>query len=45
MISEKMANLNQALEMLGQGMLGIFVVLGLIALMVVAMQKFDNRKK
>ncbi len=45
MISEKMANLNQTLEMLGQGMLGIFVVLGLIALMVVAMQKFDNRKK
>ena len=45
MLSEKMANLNQALEMLGQGILGIFVVLGLIALMVVAMQKFDNRKK
>ena len=38
-------NLIQALEMLGQGMLGIFVVLGLIALMVILMQKLDNRKK
>ena len=44
MISEKMANLNQALEMLGQGMLGIFVVLGLIALMVVVMQKLGGKK-
>jgi hypothetical protein len=35
----------QALEMMGQGMLGIFVVLGLIALLVVLMQKLDNRKK
>ena len=33
------ANLIQALEMLGQGMLGIFVVLGIIALLVVLMQK------
>lgn len=33
-----------ALEMLGQGMLGIFVVLGLIALMVVLMQKFGGKK-
>lgn len=45
MINATMESLNQALEMLGQGMLGIFVVLGLIALMVVAMQKLDNRKK
>ena len=34
-----------ALEMLGQGMLGIFVVLGLIALLVILMQKMDGRKK
>ncbi len=37
-------NLFQALEMLGQGMLGIFVVLGLIALLVVLMQKLDGKK-
>lgn len=34
----------QALEMLGQGMLGIFVVLGIIALMVVFLGKLDNKK-
>ncbi len=34
-----------ALEMLGQGMLGIFVVLGLIAALVALLQKLDNRKK
>lgn len=38
------SNLIQALEMLGQGMLGIFVVLGLIALMVVLMQKLGGGK-
>ncbi len=38
-------NMIHALEMLGQGMLGIFVVLGLIAGLVALMQKFDNRKK
>ena len=38
------ANLVQALEMLGQGMLGIFVVLGIIALLVVLMQKLDGKK-
>lgn len=38
-------NLIFALEMLGQGMLGIFVVLGLIALMVVVLRKLDERKK
>lgn len=32
-------NLIHAFEMLGQGMLGIFVVLGVIALLVVLMQK------
>lgn len=38
-------NMEQALEMMGQGMLGIFVVLGVIALLVALMQKIDNRKK
>lgn len=38
-------NLIHALEMLGQGMLGIFVVLGLIALLVVLMQKLDGEGK
>lgn len=37
-------NIIFALEMLGQGMLGIFVVLGLIALMVVVMQKLGGKK-
>lgn len=37
-------NLIQALEMLGQGILGIFVVLGIIALLVVLMQKLDSKK-
>ena len=37
-------NLMQALEMLGQGMLGIFVVLGLIALLVVLLGKLDGKK-
>lgn len=40
-----MENIRQALEMMGQGMLGIFVVLGMIALLVALMQKLDNRKK
>lgn len=34
----------QALEMLAQGMLGIFVVLGLIALVVVLLQKWDGKR-
>lgn len=34
----------QAFAMLGQGMLGIFVVLGVIALMVLLMQKLDGKK-
>ena len=38
-------NLIRALEMLGQGMLGIFVVLGLIALGVFLLQKLDGKKK
>lgn len=40
-----MTNMLAALEMMGQGMLGIFVVLGSIALLVALMQKLDNRKK
>jgi Na+-transporting methylmalonyl-CoA/oxaloacetate decarboxylase gamma subunit len=35
----------QALDLMVQGMIGIFVVLGVIALLVVIMQKLDNRKK
>ena len=38
------ADLLQALEMLGQGMLGIFVVLGVIALLVVLMGKLGGGK-
>ena len=37
-------NLIRALDMLGQGMLGIFVVLGLIALLVVLLGKMDGKK-
>ena len=40
-----MDNVVQALEMMGQGMLGIFVVLGVISLLVALMQKLDNRRK
>lgn len=40
-----MENMTQAVEMMGQGMLGIFVVLGVIALLVALMQRLDNRKK
>ena len=34
----------QAFAMLGQGMLGIFVLLGVIALLVLLMQKLDGKK-
>ena len=34
-----------ALEMLGQGMLGIFVVLGIIAILVWGMGKLESKKK
>ena len=37
-------NLSQAFMLLAQGMAGIFVVLGVIALLVTIMQKLDNRK-
>lgn len=39
-----MANLGPALEMMLQGMTGIFVVLGIIALVVALLKKLDNRK-
>ena len=38
-------NIMMALEMMGQGMLGIFVVLGIIALLVVLIQKIDSGRK
>ena len=40
-----MENIGLALEMMGQGMLGIFVVLGIIALIVLAMGKMGGKKK
>ncbi len=38
-------NLNMALELMGQGMAGIFAVLGIIALLVVAVQRLDGKDK
>ena len=38
-------NIVPALEMMGQGMMGIFVVLGIIALVVKALQAMDTKKK
>ena len=38
-------NLNMALELMGQGMAGIFAVLGIIALLVVAVQRLDRKAK
>ena len=38
-------NLSGAVQILGQGMASIFVVLGVIALVVAALKKLDNRKK
>ena len=38
-------NLNMALELMGQGMAGIFAVLGIIALLVVAVQRLDGQGK
>lgn len=37
--------ISPALEMMGQGMAGIFLVLILIALIVALMKKLDNPKK
>lgn len=38
-------NVVPALEMMVQGMLGIFVVLGIIALVVAFLKKLDNPRK
>ena len=38
-------NLIMALELMGQGMAGIFAVLGIIALLVVAVQRLDGKGK
>ena len=38
-------NLNMALELMGQGMAGIFAVLGIIALLVFAVQRRDRKDK
>ena len=38
-------NLNMALELMGQGMAGIFAVLGIIALLVVSVQRLDRKGK
>lgn len=40
-----MTKIGPALEMLVQGMLGIFVVLGIIALFVAFLKKLDNPKR
>ena len=40
-----MSSMTQALQLLVQGMAGIFVVLGAIALLVVLMQRLDNGKR
>ena len=40
-----MDNIMQSLEMLAQGMIGIFVVLGVIAILVWAMGKLESKKK
>lgn len=37
-------DMTQAIMLLGQGMAGIFVVMGIIALFVVLLQKMDQRK-
>lgn len=38
-------NLNMALELMGQGMAGIFAVLGIISLLVVSVQQLDRKDK
>ena len=38
-------NMIMALEMLAQGMIGIFVVLGIIAILVLLMGKMGSKKK
>ena len=45
MSHEMIQNLQGAVAMLLQGMIGIFVVLGIIALIVLAMGKMGGKKK
>ncbi len=45
MSPEMYANLMEALGIMGKGMLGIFVVMVLIALIVYAMTRLGNREK
>lgn len=45
MMDKIMDKIMPALSMMGQGMLGIFVVLGVIALLVSLMKKLDNPRK
>ena len=45
MSAEVLANLSSAVGMLLQGMIGIFVVLGIIAILVVFMGKMGSKKK
>ena len=45
MMTELSYNLEQALLLLGQGMAGIFAVLGIIALAVAIMQRIDQNSK
>lgn len=45
MSAEMIQNLEAAAGMLFQGMVGIFVVLGIIALIVLAMGKMESGKK
>ncbi len=45
MSQEMILNLEGAVAMLLQGMIGIFVVLGIIALIVLAMGKMGGKKK
>ena len=45
-VADSMAeNMTGAVQILGQGMASIFVVLGLIAVVVAALKKLDSKKK
>ncbi|MCI8385503.1 MAG: sodium pump decarboxylase gamma subunit [Acutalibacter sp.] len=39
-----MDNVNQALDIMGKGMLGIFVVIGLIAIIVTVLSRLGNNR-
>lgn len=42
--ADRMENINQAARMMGSGMLGIFVVIGLIGVIVALLGKMGNRR-